>query len=286
MSLRHAIKTAPQHGEWADFLEVWKAADEIDLFEAAWNFDHFYPLTEPFSGPCLEGWTMLAALAQATSRIRIGCMVSAMHHRHPAVTANMTATIDIISGGRFDLGLGAGWNQMEDEAYGLGLGSIKDRLDRLEEGLAVISSLLSNAETTFRGRFYQLEKARCEPKGPQGLPPIVIGGKGKQRTLRMVAKYAWGWDCMFTPLDEWRELKEILVGHCREIGRDPNEITCMSHIRWPASADLGQLVEQAAAFHEAGLDLVVWGMGPPYQASRLESLVKALEPLNPPNPHS
>jgi F420-dependent oxidoreductase-like protein len=277
MSLRFAVKTAPQHGPWADFLDVWRAADEMEVFEAAWNFDHFYPLVEPYTGPCLEGWTMLAALAQATKRIRIGCMVSAMHHRHPAVTANMTATIDIISGGRFDLGLGAGWNEMEDRAYGLQLGSIKDRLDRLEEGLAVITSLLANEETTFSGRFYQLENARCEPKGPQGLPPVVIGGKGKLRTLRMVAKYASGWDCMFTPLEEWRELKEILVGHCAEIGRDPEEITCMTHIRWPGTADVNQLADEAARLGEAGLDMIIWGMAPPYQASRLETLVTALE---------
>ncbi|HUO46675.1 MAG TPA: TIGR03560 family F420-dependent LLM class oxidoreductase [Acidimicrobiia bacterium] len=279
MSLRFAVKTAPQHGQWADFLDVWRAADEMDVFEAAWNFDHFYPLAEPFTGPCLEGWTMLAAMAQATKRIRIGCMVSAMHHRHPAVTANMTATIDIISGGRFDLGLGAGWNEMEDKAYGLGLGSIKERLDRLEEGLAVVTSLLANEETTFNGRFYQITNARCEPKGPQGLPPVVIGGKGKQRTLRMVAKYASGWDCMFTPLDEWRELKDLLVSHCAEIGRDPDEITCMTHIRWPANADVSELVDQAARLGEAGLDMIIWGMAPPYQASRLETLVTALEKI-------
>ncbi len=279
MPLRFALKTAPQHGQWADFLDVWKAADEMEVFEAAWNWDHFYPLSEPFTGPCLEAWTMLAALAQATSRIRIGCMVNAMHHRHPALTANMTATLDIISNGRFNLGLGAGWNQMENDAYGLQLGSVKERLDRLEEGLAVISSLLTNDETTFRGRFYQLEQARCEPKGPQGLPPIVIGGKGKQRTLRMVAKYAAGWDCMFAPLEEWRELKGLLVSHCQELGRDPGEITCMRHVRWPGTADPGQLVDEAAALGEAGLDLVIWGMGPPYQASRLEGLVKALDRL-------
>jgi F420-dependent oxidoreductase-like protein len=277
MALRFAVKTPPQHGLWSEFLDVWRAADELEIFEAAWNFDHFYPLAEPFSGPCLEGWTMLAALAQATRRIRIGCMVSAMHHRHPALTANMTATIDIISGGRFDLGLGAGWNEMEDRAYGLNLGSIKDRLDRLEEGLEVITSLLTNDETTFIGRFYQMEAARCEPKGPQGLPPLVIGGKGRQRTLRMVAKYANGWDCMFTPADEWKELKGLLDDYCGEIGRNPNEITCMTHIRWPEGADVDQLVDQAAHLGEVGLDMVIWGMGPPYQASRLEPLASALE---------
>jgi len=273
---RHAIKTAPQHGQWEDFLSVWKAADEIELFESAWNFDHFYPLQEPFTGPCLEAWTMLAAMAQATKRIRIGCMVSAIHHHHPAIIANMAATLDIVSGGRFNLGLGAGWNEMEDKAYGLGLGSIKDRLDRLEEGLAVVTSLLSNEETSFQGRFFNLEDARCEPKGPQGVPPVYIGGKGKQRTLRMVAKYAQGWDSMFTPIEEWRELSDLLDGYCADLGRDPGEITRMTHIRWSAGDDIGALVEQAATYGEAGLDQIVWGMAPPHLPSRVEELASAL----------
>ena len=120
-----AVKTPPQHGPWGDFLDVWRAVDECDAFAQAWNFDHFYPLTGDTHGPCLEGWTMLSALAQATRRIRIGCMVNGMHYRHPAVTANMAATLDIISGGRLDLGMGAGWNLQESNAYGIELGSVR-----------------------------------------------------------------------------------------------------------------------------------------------------------------
>ena len=135
---RYAIKTPPHHATWHEFLDLWRAADEIEVFESAWNWDHFYPLAEPFDGPNLEGWTMLAALAQATSRLRIGAMVNGMHHRHPAVTANMAATLDHISGGRFELGMGAGWNVMESDAYGIPLGTLKDRSDRFEEGIEVI----------------------------------------------------------------------------------------------------------------------------------------------------
>ena len=135
---RHAIKTPPHHDTWGAFLDVWRAADEIDVFESAWNWDHFYPLAPPYDGPNLEGWTMLGALAQATTRIRIGAMVNGMHHRHPAVTANMAATIDHISDGRFELGMGAGWNFMESDAYGIPLGTLKERSDRFEEGMEVI----------------------------------------------------------------------------------------------------------------------------------------------------
>ena len=107
---RHAIKTPPHHGHWGDFLDTWVEADRIEVFESAWNWDHFYPLAPPYDGPNLEGWTMLAALAQATSRLRLGAMVNGMHHRHPAVTANMAATVDIISGGRLNRNQPQ-WNQ-------------------------------------------------------------------------------------------------------------------------------------------------------------------------------
>src|SRR5205823_954662 len=121
MPVRFAIKTRPEHQTWAQIRDVWVAADEVDLFESAWNWDHFYPLTEPYDGPNLEAWTMIAALAQATRRIRLGCQVTGMVYRHPAVLANMVATTDIISGGRLELGVGAGWNQMECDAYGIEL---------------------------------------------------------------------------------------------------------------------------------------------------------------------
>ncbi len=102
-----AVKTPPQHADWADLLSVWRAADQIDVFAEAWNFDHFYPLSEPRDGPCLEAWTTLAALTQATERIRVGCMVNGMHYRDPAVTANMAASLDIISGAASTSGWGA-----------------------------------------------------------------------------------------------------------------------------------------------------------------------------------
>src|ERR1700712_5524237 len=119
--MRFAIKTAPQMTTWNAMLDVWRAADDIELFESAWNFDHFYPIFSDPTGPCLEGWTMLAAMAQATQRIRIGCQVTGMVYRHPAVLANMAATVDIISEGRLELGLGAGWNEEETAAYGIPL---------------------------------------------------------------------------------------------------------------------------------------------------------------------
>jgi len=189
-----AVKTPPQHGTWNAFLDVWRAADEIEVFESAWTMDHFYPLTPPLDGTHLESWTMLAALAQATKRLRLGCMVNGMHYRHPAVTANAAATVDHISGGRFALGVGAGWFEPESKAYGIPLGTLKERHDRFDEGVEIIVSLLSNEHTTFGGRYYTLTDARCEPKPLQRPLPIVIGGKGPKRTLRTVARFAHHWD--------------------------------------------------------------------------------------------
>ncbi len=273
-----AVKTPPQHADWADLLSVWRAADQIDVFAEAWNFDHFYPLSEPRDGPCLEGWTTLAALTQATERIRVGCMVNGMHYRHPSVTANMAASLDIISGGRFNLGLGAGWYELESKAYGIELGTMRQRMDRFDEGVEVVRSLLTNETTTFHGEHYRLTEARCEPKPVQRpTPPIVIGGKGEKRTLRTVARHADYWDAMFpgSP-DEWRRLDAILLRHCEAVGRDPAEIRRSIHLRWHAGADLAELVDTALSYGEAGVDVVIFGMQQPYDAGRLAPLASVL----------
>ena len=158
--MRFAFKTSPQNTTWSDMLAVWQAADDIDVFESGWTFDHFYPILSDSSGPCLEGWTTLTALAQATKRLRLGTLVTGIHYRHPAVLANMAAALDIISNGRLELGIGAGWNEEESGAYGIELGSMKERFDRFEEACQVLIGLLSQETTSFDGKFYQLNDAR------------------------------------------------------------------------------------------------------------------------------
>ncbi len=274
---RHAIKTPPHHASWQEFLDVWRAADDIELFESAWNWDHFYPLAEPFDGPNLEGWTMLGALAQATSRIRIGAMVNGMHHRHPAVTANMAATLDHISDGRFELGMGAGWNVMESDAYGIELGSLAERSDRLEEGLEIIVSLLTQTSTTFSGTHFSVDNAWCEPKPIQQRIPIVVGGKGKRRTLRTAARFADQWDMTFPAVPaDWQELDEVLRGHCADVGRDQSEITRSIHLGFGEDDDLSELADRSAAFFDVGVDIVVWSMRGAMDAARLDPLAVAL----------
>jgi F420-dependent oxidoreductase-like protein len=275
---RYAIKTPPQHSDWESILTFWREADDIDLFETAWNFDHFYPLYGDTRGPCMEAWVTLAALAQATNRIRIGCMVHGMHYRHPAVTANMAASLDLVSGGRLDLGLGAGWFEPESEAYGIELGTLKERFDRFDEGVQVIVDLLTKETTTFDGEFYRLTDAYCEPKPVQRPhPPIVIGGTGERRTLAAVARHAQMWDALRITPDEWLRKRDVLAAHCQHTGRDIDEITTSSHLMFSVDSDMGELAEEAEALGEVGVDVVVFSMRAPFEVRGLEALTAALD---------
>ena len=278
--MRFAFKTSPQNTEWADMLAVWQAADEIELFESGWTFDHFYPIFSDSTGPCLEGWVTLTALAQATRRLRLGTLVSGIHYRHPALLANMAATLDIVSGGRLEIGVGAGWNEEESGAYGMELGSVKERSDRFEEACEVLVGLLTKETTTFQGEHYQLTDARCEPKGVQKPhPPICIGGSGEKRTLRTTAKFAQHWNFVGGPPEEFARKRDVLHRHCADIGRDPAEITLSSHVRLGPDLDYAKVAAEAEALGEAGLDLAIVYLPPPHTPAVLEPLAKALEPL-------
>jgi F420-dependent oxidoreductase-like protein len=278
--MRFAFKTAPQHTTWADMLAVWKEADDIEIFESGWTFDHFYPIFSDPTGPCLEGWMTLTALAQATRRLRLGTLVTGIHYRHPAVLANMAATLDIISGGRLELGIGAGWNEEESGAYGIELGSPRERSDRFEEACQVITELLSQQTATFAGQYYQLTDARCEPKPVQRPhPPICIGGSGEQRTLRTTARFAQHWNFVGGTPEEFARKRDVLYAHCRDIGRDPAEITLSSHIRLGPGGDPGPAADAAAALGQHGLDLAIVVLPPPHDPAVLAPLAEALAKL-------
>jgi F420-dependent oxidoreductase-like protein len=275
--MRYAVKTVPQHTPWDAMVAVWRAADEADVFESAWNFDHFYPIFSDSTGPCFESWTMLAAMAASTSRIRLGCQVTGMVYRHPAVLANMAATVDIASGGRLEIGLGAGWNQEECDAYGIELPPLKERFDRFDEGVEAIVRLLSDTTTTFDGRHVQLREARCEPKPVQRPhPPIAIGGKGRTRTLRTVARWAQHWNTIVPDPSQWKELRDVLDDHCAAVGRDPGEIESSVNVRYERDAGPGAVLDQAASFGEAGVDIAVIGLPAPYDPRDIDHLAEAI----------
>lgn len=280
--MRFHVKTRPEHVSWEWMRDTWIAADGIPLFENAWHWDHFYPLTGDLNGPNLEGWTTLAALAQATSRIRVGCQVTGMIYRHPAVLANMASAVDLISGGRLELGVGAGWNELETTAYGIELPPLKKRFDQFDEGVQVLIGLLSQEYTTLHGRYFYLTQARNEPKGLQRPhPPITIGGKGPKRTLLAVAKWAQQWNAIVSGPDEWRSLKAVLLEHCASVGRDPGEIACSVNVMVGGldEAAVAKAVELAAAYRDAGADIAVMNLphgAPPGILDRLADVLREL----------
>ena len=224
-ALRFGVKTAPQHTTWDDLLRIFAEADATPVLEHGWVFDHFMPLGGTLAGPCLEGWTLLAALAARTQRLRVGVMVTGNTYRHPAVLANMGATVDQIAHGRLEFGLGAGWHEQEHAMYGLPLYAPAERIHRLDEACAVIRLLWTEPVATYAGRYYQLRDARCEPKPvQQPHPPFVLGGSGERLTLRVVATYADIWNFAGGTAEDFAHKSALLDEHCAAIGRDPSEI--------------------------------------------------------------
>ena len=274
------IKTPPQHCSWQSMLDIWTAVDDIETFTGCWNFDHFYPLVGDENGTCLESWVTLTALAAHTKRIRVGCMVQGTPYRHPTLIANMATSLDIVSNGRLNLGLGAGWHEGESHAYGIDLLPMKQRMNRFEESVQVVKAMLTQDFTSFSGEYFQLNNARCEPKGLQpGGPPIVIGGGGEKRTLRIVAMYADHWNLPFASPEQFTAKHNILKAHCQTVGRDVNEIECSVQIALPADQAPSESASIAAALGEAGVNTVIFSLRNPYRVEILEPLAKALETI-------
>ena len=227
----------------------------------------------------MEGWITLTALAQATRRLRMGTLVTGIHYRHPAVLANMAATLDIVSGGRLELGIGAGWNEQESGAYGIELGTPRQRSDRFEEACEVVTSLLSQPVTTFKGSYYTVTDAYCNPKPiQQPHPPVCIGGSGEKRTLRTAARFAQHWNFVGGTPEQFSRKRDVLHQHCADLGRDPSEILLSSHVAF--TGDPAETASTAAALGEAGVQLAIVYLRPPHTAAVLEPLAAALSQLS------
>ncbi|MGH3674725.1 MAG: TIGR03560 family F420-dependent LLM class oxidoreductase [Mycobacterium sp.] len=225
--------------------EFWRNADELG-FHSVSNYDHFYGLTD-HAAATFEGWTSLAAMAVSVRTARVGCMVTSVTYRNPAMLAKMAVTVDHISGGRLDFGIGAGWHEAEHLGYGLDFPSPGTRVAMLDEALTIIRRLWTDESVTFDGRFYAVREALAEPKPLQKPhPPIVVGGE-QPKMLRVVARHADEWNVPMSGGDakDWAAVSARLDEACREVGRDPAEIRrSVQLFLHPAQG--GQIDEQLA----------------------------------------
>src|SRR3989338_6955847 len=222
--MRFGLFTSMGGQTWPGLLELWQHL-EATGWDIACVTDHFMPNTPERTGAMLESWSTLSALAALVPRLRIGTIVLGNTYRHPAVVAKMAAQVDIISGGRLLLGLGAGWQENEHEAYGIPFYTVRERLERLDEACQVLKSLWTRSRSDFAGRYYRLSNAPLDPKPVQKPhPELMLGGGGERVTLRIVAKHADHWNVWGGPQVLARK-GAILDEDCAAVGRDPKTIT-------------------------------------------------------------
>ena len=222
--LELALMIEGQEGlTWPLWQRLARAAEDGG-FHGLFRSDHLTELFGDASRPVLDTWTSLAWLATGTARIRFGPLVCPVTFYHPAILAKQAAAIDLLSGGRLDLGLGAGWNEAEHRMFGVPFPPVKERMDRLECGARLIRSLWDEEPVTLDQPYYPLVGARAEPRPARGRLPLVIGGRGERRTLRTVAAYADEWNVTRVTFEEYVAKRRVLEGHCRAVGRDPERI--------------------------------------------------------------
>ena len=253
--MRFGLDIAQHQLTWEELLARARLAEAAGL-DGVWAFDHFSALYGDPSGPCLEGWTLLAALAAETSRVRLGTLVTGMTHRHPSVLATEVVTVDHVSGGRVECAIGAAWNEPEHRSLGIPFPPAGERMDRLEEGVRVLRALFTEDAVTFVGRYYRLENATYHPRPVQRPhPPIWIGGTGRTRLLPIAGRYADVWHGWADDADELREQNAIVDRAAQEAGRDPASILRASSLsisepwdqvrrsfEWMAEGGIGYLV--------------------------------------------
>ncbi len=267
------IATAPQQVGYHDILRVWREADTIPDIEHAWLFDHLMPIGGDPDGPIFEGWTLLSALAAQTTRLRLGLLVTSNRVRPPALLAKIAATVDVVSGGRLEFGIGAGsrtdipWARREYDAYGLPYHDAAYAVGSLAEACTVIRRLWTEAEPFgFDGTYVQLTGAFCNPKPIQRPhPPILIGGRSAA-VLRVAAEHADLWNIPGGDIDDVVRRSALLDRYCAEIGRDPASVTRSIHL--PVSYDQPSITRDAIGEAiGAGFQHIVLGLPAPYPAN-------------------
>ncbi|GCF09808.1 TIGR03560 family F420-dependent LLM class oxidoreductase [Dictyobacter arantiisoli] len=284
--LHFGIHAPQQHISYQQLLELWLEADREPLIDHMWLFDHFMPLSEPTDGPCFESWTLLAALAAQTERVRLGHLVTGNTYRHPAILARQAVTVDHISKGRLNFGIGAAWHEQEHQGYGLTFPSAAERVRRLDESCQVIRQLWTETTPTFEGRYYQLHEAHSEPKPLQSpFPPIFIAAGG-EHMLRVVASQANVWCSTAHTAEDFREKNARLTQYCEAIGRDPSTLERLaSFLIHPVDMTFHQARETAQSFIEAGATHIVVNIAAFYQQEEviprvLDQIIKPLKQSN------
>lgn len=284
--MRTSFKTALDRVPWSDVAEVWRVADELNIFDAGWVNDHFQDFGDDFYGSEFKGprgahgsFTALSALAATTQCLRLGVMVSPVALRSPISLLKAAVTVDHVSNGRLELGVGAGWHQGEHEDYGVELLPPGKRLDRFEEALAIISGLLAGEEVSFDGEYYAYRQAKLVPLPVQHHLPIVIGGSGEKRTLPLTARFADHWNFEFSGRDAmpetFRKKSELLSELAITVGRDPAHIE--RSVQIPLVRGVDKAVDLGRGFSEAGADHIIYFLRPPLRPALLEELATALD---------
>jgi F420-dependent oxidoreductase-like protein len=280
MGLRFGIHSGQQNAtSFDEYLAIWKYAEEVGLDWAS-VFDHFQPIQSDPTGPCFEGFTLLAAMAAHTSTLACGIIVSGVTYRHPAVVANMAATIDHISGGRMEFGVGAAWNTEEHGEYGIEFPRIGVRMDMLDEACHVLRLLWTEKRANFEGEHYTLTEAQNEPKPLQSPMPLWIGGSGEKRTLRIVAEHATGWNTFHGEPAEYRHKLDVLERHCADVGRDPAEIRKQVVMRTDVAAAMTseQIVEALLPHKQMGVEDFLVSARPPADFATIERWAREVGP--------
>jgi F420-dependent oxidoreductase-like protein len=274
--LRFGLKLSGQDTTVEELRAIWRIADEGG-FDHVWDFDHLAAIggDDP-DRPIFEGWTLQAAMAEATQRVRIGCMVTGNTYRNPALLAKSAVTVDHLSGGRLEFGIGAAWAQVEHEMYGFD--GLDHRVGRLSESLRIIRSLWTEERTNFDGRYYKFKDAIGNPKPVQKPhPPIWIGASGPS-TIRLAARHADVWNLGGGEPARVKELIGMMDEACGEVGREPSAIRRSIQMRW-SGGDVNELLEACGGHYELGItELVVYLLGD--QVVRLaETLAESLPRL-------
>jgi len=272
--MRIGLDTAQHQLLWPELVERVQFAESAG-FDGAWVFDHFKPLYGDPSGPCLEAWTLLAGLAGVTSRIRLGALVTGITYRHPSILATEAITVDHVSKGRLEIGVGAAWHQPEHEELGIPFPPLKERAQRLEEGVQVMRLLMTKDRVTFAGQHYQLENASYHPRPVQRPhPPIWIGAGGEQVMLPIVARQADAWHA-FGSDDSLARKSRLLDQLAEKAGRDPKAILRSASLSLSRPWD--QVRRRAGQLRAAGFGYLIaeW---PSEGKRRLDEFVEKVMP--------